>query len=170
MSRAIEFESPVERGHFSPLVRGQIVDVLRRMEGKRLKVKLSEVRRKCSTPQKRYYWGVIIPEVRQMFVDAGNIIDDEEVHDYLKEHVGKLTKAVIDPRGDSKKIVRSITDTETPEFSTYMEAIWAWAAQMGCQIPSPNERPSGVMQAMCLHGDNANRVAATEGESNDTQS
>lgn len=123
----------------SPTARLQISEAMRRMEGKRIKVRLSEVRRKCSTPQKRYYWGVIIPAIQRMFTEAGDILDAEEVHMYLKEHVGKLVRFVKDPTGARLKIVRSITDTETPEFSQYLECIWAWAAQMGCQISSPNE-------------------------------
>lgn len=139
MVNAIEFESEVLRGHFLPEVRTRITETMRRMEGKRIRVKLSEVKRKCSTPQKRYYWGVVIPAIHQMFLDTGNVVDGEEVHDYLKEHVGKLTKSLIAPNGDSKKVVRSITDTETPEFSAYLETIWQWAATMGVQIPLPGE-------------------------------
>lgn len=144
MGNTIEFESPVERGHFTSTVREQIALAMRRMEGKRMKVKLSEVKRACTAPQKRYYWGVVIPAVHQMLNDAGNIMDAEEVHVFLKMHVGKLVKTISVPGGMTKKIVRSIADTETPEFSAYLEAIWAWAAQMGCDIPSPNERFPGA--------------------------
>lgn len=148
MANAIEFESQVERGHFMPAVRLQITDAMKRMEGKRVRLKLSEVKRKCSTPQKRYYWGIIIPAVLQMFTDAGNVVDAEEVHVFLKMHVGKLVKVVTAPGGECKKIVRSITDTETPEFSTYLETVWAWAASMGCDIPMPNERLPGASSGM----------------------
>lgn len=147
MANAIEFESIVSGGHLSPLVRGQIGEAMRRAEGKRLKVKLQEVKRHTTTPQRKYYFGVVVPMVKQMFIEAGNMVDSDEVHDYLKEHVGKLTK-YITLRGESKKVVRSIMDTETPEFSEYLEVVWAWAASMGLSIPHPSERSSGAVRAM----------------------
>jgi hypothetical protein len=75
----------------------------------------------------------------QMFRDAGNYVDAEDVHGFLKEHVGKLSRVIVTPDREVVKAPGSTTKLSTQEFEVYLEKIRAWAAGYGCVIALPNE-------------------------------
>lgn len=135
----IEFEGVVSGGHFPAPVRLGISDALRRMEGKRMLLTLREPKKQRSNPQNRYYWGVVIKHVMQMFIDAGNNVSKDEVHEYLKAHIGKLTMVIETPDGMKRTITQSSRELDTKDAEIYFEKIRAWAAGFGCEIPLPNE-------------------------------
>ena len=139
MQRAVEYAGVVENGKL-PLAVGQLIaKAIRGMEGKRLVISIREQKRRRSNNQNRYYWGVVIPAVAEMFREHGNATDEEEVHSYLKEHVGGLNRLLIDPDGKRRPVVRSSASLNTAEFEEFMEKVRAWAAGFGYQIPLPNE-------------------------------
>jgi hypothetical protein len=105
-----------------------IRDVIRKFEGKRIKVTLAN-----------YYWGVVLKYVHEMFLEYGNDVSSDDCHEFLKEHVGKLFKEIEGPGGEIRTIVRSSTELSTSEWEDYMEKIRAWSASVGLQIPLPNE-------------------------------
>lgn len=135
----ITFEGIIANGHLPGSVRLQISDAMRRAEGKRVRIALSEVRRRRSSNQNSFYWGVVIPAVKELIADYGTDADEEEVHAYLKEHVGGFKMIVTDPSGVKKTIPGSSRKLSTYEFEAYLEKIRAWAAQFDFQIPLPNE-------------------------------
>lgn len=137
----LEFDGYVKDGKIERNVAIQIGSAIGLMNDCRLLVTLKQVKRKRSNRQNRYYWGLVVPLIRQMFEDGGNVVDEDEIHGFLKEHVGKLTKVIIDPSGTRRKVVRSSTETDTAEFEDYLTKVRAWAAEMGCSIPEPNELP-----------------------------
>lgn len=117
----------------------QVMRGLRVLDGKNVRITLEEIKRRRSDRQNRYYWGVIIVMVTEMFLDAGNTIDGEQVHEFLKEHVGALKDTVLDPHGVLHSVVRSSTKLTTAEWEDYMERIRVWAADFSLNIPAPNE-------------------------------
>lgn len=133
----------VKNGKLSDQAGKNIAQVIRQMEGKHLLITIAEQKRPRSNNQNRYYWGVVVRYVLQMFLDAGNTIDVMQVHEYLKEHVGGLTDIIIDPAGKRRPITRSSTRLTTQEFEEYAEKIRAWAAEFGMIIPLPNEETDG---------------------------
>jgi hypothetical protein len=135
----IEFEGVIAGGHLPHAIRQKIALTMQQAEGKRIRVSLSEVKSRRSLSQNSYYWGVVIEHVRQMFADAGQDIDKEEAHDFLKLHVGGLKDVVTDPAGVKHSVPRSSTRLTTIDWEVYMTKIRAWAAEFGCQIPEPNE-------------------------------
>lgn len=96
-------------------------------------------RRIRSTNENRFYWGIVMPLIHAMFREAGNVVSKEEVHEYLKMHVGKLVKNIHDPEGECKAVVRSSADLTTKEWEDWLTNIRAWAAPLGVQVPFPNE-------------------------------
>lgn len=137
---SVTFESTVTNGRFEPLVAETIRQLLRRMEGKRLRLKISRWTRQRSDRQNRYYWGVVVEMVWQMFLEYGNDMTKEEVHDFLKgPEVGALFTEVMDPRGEIHRVPLSTTKLTTVSWEDYMTKCRAWAARMGLQIPEPNE-------------------------------
>ena len=138
-SNTREFIGTVENGHLPYGLRAQIADTMRRMEGKRLAISIKEVKRRRSNNQNRYYWGVVIPIITNMFLEAGNNTDENEVHEFLKEHVGGLKTILSDPSGIRRTVVKSSARINTSEFENYMEKVRAWAASFDVEIPLPNE-------------------------------
>lgn len=140
--RALEYVGLVVDGKLPAEVSRRISTAIRLMEGKRLRVILAEVKRTRSNNQNAYMWGVVYPPIVQMFREAGNNVDAEDVHSYLKEHVGKLKQVLVSPDGEVFTAVGSTAKLSTQEFEVYLEKVRAWAAEMGCEIPLPNESTS----------------------------
>lgn len=113
-----------------------------RMEGKRLIVTLKEQKRRRSLNQNAYYWGCVLPPIVLMFRDAGNNVDAEDVHSYLKEHVGKLKQVFVTADGEILTGAGSTSKLSTVEMEVYLEKVRAWAAEHGVGIPLPNEEVS----------------------------
>lgn len=96
-----------------------------------------------SLSQNAYYFGVVIPAVQAVFNEAGNNLDSEDVHAFLKSEIGKMTIYVRMPNGEFRPIVGSTKTMTTTEFEEYLEKIRAWAADpvagLGVTIALPNE-------------------------------
>ncbi len=136
---AIEFDGLVKDGKIPHEMSLAIRDVIRRFEGKRVKVTIGKFKRQRSRRQNAYYWGVVLKYVHEMFLEFGNDVSSDDTHEYLKEHIGKLFKDIEGPGGEIRTIVRSSTELSTSEWEDFMEKIRAWAASVGLQIPLPNE-------------------------------
>lgn len=134
-----QFAAVVENGHLPPSIRQSIINVLRGLEGKRVLLTIKQITRKRSLNQNAFYWGCIIPAVRQMFEDAGTTLDEEDVHDFLKANVGGLKRVIADPAGVRHTVARSTTSLTTIEFEEYLEKVRAWAAAFDVVLPFPNE-------------------------------
>jgi hypothetical protein len=98
--------------------------------------------RKRSLHQNAYYWGVVVPIVRQGLWDAGydSVATNNDAHEVLKffhlkkQFVSKKTGEVVEFGG-------STTELDIPGFNSYIENICRWAAEyLGVSIPSPNEQ------------------------------
>jgi hypothetical protein len=119
-----------------------IADVLKRVEsGKRIVISVRKHVKTRSNNQNRAYWGLVVPRVLEMFLEAGNDTTPEEIHEYLKEHVGggMFARVLVDPDGKRRPVVRSSTTLTTQEWEDFMTRIRAWAAERGVDIPEPNE-------------------------------
>lgn len=139
MTGALEFTGKVCDGKLPAALWERINGVLRRLEGKTVIISIREQKRRRSNNQNSYYWGVVVELVTQMFRDAGNYADPEDVHDFLKLRVGKLSQVLVMPGGEVVKSLGSTAKLSTTEFELYMDRIRAWAADFGLVIPLPNE-------------------------------
>lgn len=139
MAQSTQFDFVAAGGAIPFLITQQMQRILRTMQGKNVRLSVQEIKRRRSDKQNRYYWGCVLPIVHEMFLDAGNVMDADEVHVFLKQHIGKLTKTVSDPKGRMGKVVRSSTELTTEEWERFMEAVRAWAAEFSVSIPLPNE-------------------------------
>jgi len=136
----IKLTSAVTNGKISGYVAHQLRTIIGNLEGKSVRITLEEAQRTRSHKQNAYYWGVVVPLVLKLFLEAGNDTNAEEVHYYLKEHVGFLVKNLSAGDGEFKQVVTSSANIETAAFEEYLERIRAWAATYGVQIPLPNEK------------------------------
>jgi hypothetical protein len=140
MTRALEFSGVVTNGKLPKDISERIGSVISGMEGKRLVVAIREQKKRRSLQANAYLWAAVYPPIVAMFRDAGNMVDDEDVHAYLKEHVGKLSQILVLPDGEVVKIPGSTSKLTTTEFQDYIAKVSAWAAEFGVGVPLPHEQ------------------------------
>jgi hypothetical protein len=83
---------------------------------------------KRSTQQNRYYWGVIVDEIRHELLRRGNRFDAETIHEFLKQKFNSV-KVVVETTGELIEMGKSTTEMNKDEFTEYIERIREWAAQ-----------------------------------------
>lgn len=140
MNKSIQLYSEVKDGHLSDDCRQDIIRALRTLSGGYAKITIERRKKTRSLSQNAYYWSVVVPLIHEMFTDAGNSVDEEEVHNFLKDEIGKLTKYVKLPNGEFKQVSGSTAKMGTVEFEEYLEKVRAWAAEFNLLIPLPNEK------------------------------
>ena len=102
-------------------------------------VTLEPVKNSRSNRQNRYYWGVVVCAVRNLFNQHGDMASEEFVHRYLKAEIGGMKRKITLPNGATAYDIDTSTRLTTAQWEDWMQAIRAWAAEYGCFIPLPNE-------------------------------
>lgn len=122
-------------------------EIAKAFKGKRIEVAVKQRYKQRSSPQNRYYWGVLVPSVLLAFVDLGNDLqqDNQEhldmVHDFLKRKFLTNGLEVVNAQGEVEQLPPSTTRLSTIEQEEYHETIRRWAAEfLNIVIPLPNEQ------------------------------
>lgn len=142
MPISIEYQGRVEDdGKFMIWRQGEMLEALRtHFKGKEVTINISEKKKQKSSPQNKYYWGVIIPIVQEGMREIGEPIDKSRVHDMLKG-MFLYEEVVNKDSGEILKVPRDFKDLSTIEFSEYKDNIQQWAAEwLHIVIPNPNEQ------------------------------
>lgn len=147
MTKEARFFSKVTNGKLAEGVSITIRQLIAGMEGKNLVITIKEQGKRRSERQNAYYFGVVIPAIKELFEAAGTSLTPEDVHCFLKEHVAGMMKVILLPDGGRRAIVESSTKLTTVQWEEYMDKIRAWAAQWGVVIPLPSEEvPEWIKQ------------------------
>lgn len=97
--------------------------------------------RKRSLQQNAYYWGVVVPMVKEGLRNEGfdEVTEDEEAHEIIKHlHLKKMV--VSKNTGDCIELGGSTAKLSITEFNELIERVCKWAAEyLNIVIPSPNE-------------------------------
>jgi len=98
----------------------------------KITVERNKVRR--SNPQNAYYWGVILPHVRDGFIDIGNVIPRtsegvQMIHELMREKFIDNGLAIADNHGQVHTLRNSTTRLTKDEFSYYIKQIKEWSAE-----------------------------------------
>ena len=118
----------------------EIRTTLSKLEGKKLQIILKLTRRNPSRNQHAYYRSTVLPVCVEIFRSFGNVVSEKEVHNHMKEHVGKLVKPIHDEYGEVLSYtVRSLGEVEKGEMTEFITQCIAFAAEYGRMIPSPEE-------------------------------
>lgn len=103
------------------------VEIIIRLAGKR------------SSPQNRYYWGAMLPIVKDGLKGVGIEMSKEQTHELLKYKF--IKREFITSEGDILQSIGSTTELSTKEFNEYIESIQIWSAEyLNVNIPDPNEQ------------------------------
>lgn len=95
-----------------------------------------------SSPQNRYYFGCVLPLVKDGLIEIGyrEISNNEQVHELMKFMF--LKKNIVNEiTGEVIETVGSTTGLSTIEFNEYIDRIAQFSAEMlGVVIPEPNSQ------------------------------
>lgn len=134
----MDFTFTTTNGAMPVPVANDIVAYLKKYDGKKVVVTIKRWVKPRSTQQNRYYFGVVVKAVTEAFLDAGNVVDEEEVHHFLKRHVGKLKRSIVLPDGSVEYTLGSTKHLSTQRFNDYLTACTVWCHQCGIDVPPPN--------------------------------
>ena len=121
--------------------RKPIQEAIATFEGKEIEISICKAKKKRSNPQNAFYWGVVVPIVRNGLIEIGYKLTNERTHDFLKERFLKeelVNEETGELLGSVSKSTASLTTTQ---FMEYMADINQFAAEfLGVTIPDPNEQ------------------------------
>lgn len=103
------------------------------------KIEISSAKQR-SLPQNRYYFGLVLPMVRDGIKRLGTVLTIEETHDFLKKEFN-YSEIVNTATGECKTIPLSTTKLTTTGFMEYLAKIQQFAAEfLNVVIPDPNQQ------------------------------
>jgi hypothetical protein len=115
---------------FAPAVRELMrVHVMRFKPGTPIAVTVKRYRRKRSDRQNRYYFGQVVPRIAER---CG--YDKQEMHELLAM---RFLRVEDDPITGSPRRKRT-PDTDTAEFTEYLDHCIQFGAELGAEIPPPD--------------------------------
>ena len=120
--------------------RNLIKDAIETFEGKQIVIKIEKFKKKRSTQQNRFYYGVIIPIVQNCLKEAGHIMTSESTHDLIKLKFLKETLFVNETTGEVIERIKSTTELSTSQFMDLLTEINNFTFEyFGVSLPSPND-------------------------------
>ncbi|MFA6058921.1 MAG: hypothetical protein WC756_12035 [Taibaiella sp.] len=138
MARSVEVRGRIDEGGKMFITNSQhIFKWLKGHREKEIRLTIEEFGEKRTSPQNRYYRGVVVPMVRKALNDFGNEMNDEETHDFLKSKFS--FKEIMLPNGVLEKAPISTTKYDTVAFMTYISKIQKFASEeLFICIPDPD--------------------------------
>lgn len=120
--------------------RNLIKDAIATFEGKQVVIKIEKFKKKRSTQQNRFYYGVIIPIVQNCLKEAGHVMTNESTHDLIKLKFLKETLFVNETTGEIIERIKSTTELSTSQFMDLLAEINNFTFEyFGVSLPSPND-------------------------------
>ena len=106
--------------------------------GKEIEVTIRRKRKHRSSPQNRYYHGVVVEMIRAGMKDMGDELTPDQVHEFLKWRFLR-SQRVDESTGELLyEYAGSTASLGTIEFSEYVEKCCQFAAEfLGVSIPLP---------------------------------
>jgi len=109
-------------------------------EGKEVVITVEVKSKKRSLKQNRYYWGVVVPLVKDGMIEVGYRMTKESTHEYLLSNFN-IIELVNEHSGEILKSIGRTTEMSTVEITTYFEKIAEWSLEyLNVIIPIPNEQ------------------------------
>lgn len=134
-----EIRSEVKNGTLTRNV-NLIKDAIATFENKQIVIKIEKFKKKRSTQQNRFYFGIVIPIVQNCLKEAGHIMTNESTHDLIKLKFLKETLFVNEDTGEVIERIKSTTELSTSQFMDLLAEINNFTFDyFGVLLPSPNE-------------------------------
>jgi len=138
MSDVKAFGHVDDAGKMTVFSRDHFINDLKALSGSLIQIVVSKAGKR-STPQNRYYWGAVLPIIREALKDLGMQLSTEQVHDMMKFKF--LLVEYVTSDGDVIKSIGSSKHLTKEQFNEYIESIKQWASEyLNVYIPDPNEQ------------------------------
>lgn len=103
-------------------------------------ISVERAKKKRSIEQNRYYWGIIVPMVKEGMIEVGYRMTTEATHEFLKMNFN-IVEITNEKTGEILKSIGSTTEMSTSQMMEYFANIYQWASEyLGIYIPEPNEQ------------------------------
>lgn len=136
---ARDYFAVVKDGRLPKGISEGIVGFLRMMEGRKLKISITEYKGKRSLNQNAYYFGMIGKYLVPIFNESGNAWDEFDIHTHLMGELGYV-EVLYAPTGKPYAKRLHSSEFDKGEWELYMEKFRAYCAtNLGIGIPLPNE-------------------------------
>ena len=134
-----EIISEVKNGNLTRN-RNLIKDAIATFEGNQVVIKIEKFKKKRSTQQNRFYYGIVIPIVQNCLKEAGHIMTNESTHDLIKLKFLKETLFVNETTGEVIERIKSTTELSTSQFMDLLAEINNFTFEyFGVTLPNPND-------------------------------
>jgi lipopolysaccharide biosynthesis regulator YciM len=93
-----------------------------------------------SNQQNRYYFGLVVPMIKEAFYNMGHDLTTGETHEFLKSKFNSK-EIVNEQTGEMIELPKSTAGLNKESFSNYIEQIQRFAATfLGINIPDPGQQ------------------------------
>ncbi len=134
-----KFTAKAENGKLPDHVARQVGQAIKELAGKFVRVSVEEYKPLRSLNQNRFYFGVVIPAIREHLAQFGAVLSPEEVHDWTVKKVWKHCELVQMPDGEVYDKRLSSKNLTTADWEAKIELTRAYWAERGLILPFPHE-------------------------------
>jgi len=140
----VEIFSKVENGKLTRN-RPLLSKAVQSLEGKNITITVERTKKKRTNQQNRFYWGVMIPLIRQGLNDLGHFYNNNQAHEIVKQHVADTAPDVIIEEltlnGLTSRRIMSTSELTTSGFMDFQEVAGQFAADyLSIVVPEPNQQ------------------------------
>jgi hypothetical protein len=130
----------IENGKLLLYNRNEFSEILKTWKDCSIELTLRSTTKGRSTQQNRYYWGCVLPIVKDALKEQhGLVYSSEDLHEFLKIKLNSVE--IHNQDGVVERMPMSTTELSTMEFEEYTENVRRWANDLlGVTIPLPNEQ------------------------------
>lgn len=120
--------------------KNEFVKDIANFEGKEIVITIEIKTKKRSLKQNKYYWGVVVPLVKEGMIGVGYRMTKETTHEYLISNFN-IIELVNEHSGEILKSIGRTSEMNTKEMIDYFAKITLWSVTyLGVEIPEPNEQ------------------------------
>lgn len=138
----MKIDTNIEDGKFKRN-RNWILRALQQFEGKNITLTIEQTKSKRSNPQNKYYWGLVIPLIKEgLYNNYGQVFNTETIHYYLlSARFAPVNTLINEDTGEVIDIKIRTSEMSKTQFSDYILEIQKFAAEfLNIEIPLPNEK------------------------------
>jgi hypothetical protein len=126
-----------EKGQLTIQNKGRLKEWLSHNKEKNVVIRVERRKARRSNQANRYYWGVVVQEVRLGLIEIGYDLTADETHFFLKSKFNVTMIANKD--GEGLEVPGTTTTLNKVEFGEYIERIARWSAEyLSIVIPAPD--------------------------------
>lgn len=143
MNIRLKYYGKVNGGSMKIYRRNDFLKDIEQFEGMDVVLTVEKKKKGRSLEQNAYYWGIVVPMVREGLREAGwEIGTNSEAHELMKRMFLKQ-EVVNKETGETMETTGSTTKCSTVDMMEYFADIQKWASEfLGLYIPDPNEQVS----------------------------